>query len=50
MLGRWVRRIANPDRRREVLLELTSNGARLVADVMTRRAQELTRSWPGHTS
>ncbi|HEY5180538.1 MAG TPA: MarR family transcriptional regulator [Dermatophilaceae bacterium] len=39
--GRWVRRIANPDSRREVLLELTSKGARLVADVTTRRAQEL---------
>ena len=39
--GRWIRRIANPDSRREVLLELTSKGARLVADVTTRRAQEL---------
>jgi len=39
--GRWVRRITNPDSRREVLLELTSKGARLVADVTTRRAQEL---------
>jgi len=39
--GRWIRRITNPDSRREVLLELTSKGVRLVADVTTRRAQEL---------
>jgi len=39
--GRWIRRIANCDSRREVLLKLTSKGARSVADVTTRRAQEL---------
>ena len=39
--GRWIRRIANPDSRREVLLKLTSKGARPAADVTTRRAQEL---------
>ena len=39
--GRWIRRITNPDSRREVLLELTSKGVRLIADVTTRRAQEL---------
>jgi hypothetical protein len=41
LVRRWIRRIANPDSRREVLLKLTSKGARPVADVTTRRAQEL---------
>ena len=39
--GRWVRRSTNPASRREVLLELTSKGRRLVQDVTARRAQEL---------
>lgn len=38
--GGWVRRVDNPMSRREVLVELTDNGAALVGEVMaSRKAQ-----------
>lgn len=37
----WVRRAENPDSRREVLVELTPQGAALVAEVTRRRRDEL---------
>ncbi len=38
----WVRRIDNPLSRREVLIELTPKGRRLVEEVTRRRAAEIT--------
>ncbi|GAB3600513.1 MarR family transcriptional regulator [Angustibacter peucedani] len=40
--GGWVRRVDNPLSRREVLVELTDEGAELVAEVMRRRTAEIT--------
>lgn len=39
--GGWVRRVDNPESRREVLVELTPQGADLVDDVTARRRREL---------
>lgn len=39
----WVRRIASPDSRREVLIELTSDGRSLVDDVTERRRRDIAR-------
>jgi DNA-binding MarR family transcriptional regulator len=39
--GGWVRRVPNPQSRRETLVELTETGRRLVAGVMQRRRTEL---------
>lgn len=39
--GGWVRRLENPLSRREVLIELTDAGTRLVQDVMERRRAEI---------
>lgn len=41
--GGWVRRVDNPDSRREILIELTTKGARLVALVTRRRRVEINR-------
>ena len=39
--GGWVRRVPNPQSRRETLVELTDTGRRLVASVVQRRRTEL---------
>ncbi len=39
--GGWVRRVDNPLSRREVLIELTDDGAALVAEVTRRRTEEI---------
>lgn len=39
--GGWVVRAENPDNRREVLLELTDDGRRLVESVTARRLREI---------
>ncbi len=39
--GGWVERAASPDSRREVLLELTESGRRLVDDVTERRRSDI---------
>jgi len=39
--GGWVERSASPDSRREVLLELTESGRRLVDDVTERRRSDI---------
>jgi DNA-binding MarR family transcriptional regulator len=39
--GGWVERAASPDSRREVLLELTESGRRLVDDVTERRRADI---------
>ncbi len=39
--GGWVRRIDNPDSRREIYLELTETGRELVTTVNQRRRKEL---------
>ncbi len=39
--GGWVVRVDNPESRREVLLELTEDGRRLVRSVTLRRRREL---------
>jgi DNA-binding MarR family transcriptional regulator len=39
--GGWVRRVPNPDSRRETLVELTDAGKRLVAGVAQRRRTEM---------
>jgi DNA-binding MarR family transcriptional regulator len=39
--GGWVRRVPNPQSRRETLVELTDSGRRLVASVTQRRRTEL---------
>jgi len=39
--GGWVRRMQNPQSRRETLVELTDAGRRLVASVMQRRRAEM---------
>ncbi len=39
--GGWVRRIPSPDSRREVLVEATPSGERLVAEVTEQRRREL---------
>ncbi len=39
--GGWVRRVPNPQSRRETLVELTDSGRRLVASVMQRRRTEM---------
>ncbi|MGN6301417.1 MAG: MarR family transcriptional regulator [Angustibacter sp.] len=39
--GGWVRRLENPLSRREVLIELTDDGAALVREVTERRAAEI---------
>jgi DNA-binding MarR family transcriptional regulator len=41
--GGWVRRLENPLSRREVLIELTDDGAALVREVIDRRAAELAK-------
>lgn len=41
--GGWVRRIENPGSRREILIDLTAKGSRLVTLVTTRRQAEITR-------
>ena len=41
VIGGWVRRAANPDNRREVILTLTARGRRLVEAVTVRRAREI---------
>lgn len=41
--GGWVRRVENPASRRETLIELTPQGARLVALVTRRRRAEIRR-------
>jgi DNA-binding MarR family transcriptional regulator len=38
-----IRRVANPDSRREILIELTPAGRRLAHSVLRRRAQEIRR-------
>lgn len=39
--GGWVRRVPNPESRRETLVELTESGRRLVASVGQRRRSEV---------
>lgn len=39
--GGWIRRVDNPDSRRETMIVLTTKGARLVALVTTRRRAEI---------
>lgn len=41
--GGWVRRLDNPDSRREVFVDLAGPGRSLVTEVTTRRAAEVTR-------
>ena len=41
--GGWVRRVEHPDSRREILVELTDEGARLVSLVTRRRRAEIAR-------
>lgn len=41
--GAWVRRIENPASRREVLVDLTPKGRRLVTSVARRRAEAVRR-------
>lgn len=41
--GGWVRPTQNPDSRREILIELTGKGSRLVDEVTQRRGSEITR-------
>jgi len=40
--GGWVERAASPERRREVLITLTSTGRMIVDDVTERRCREIT--------
>ncbi len=43
VIGGWVQRATSPDSRREVLIELTSNGRMLVDDVTERRRRDIAR-------
>jgi DNA-binding MarR family transcriptional regulator len=45
--GRWIERRSSPDSRREVLLDLTPQGARIVDEVVARRRDELGRILSG---